>query len=55
MRQALELCRGAGGRPYDTVAAPAGGALTAAGKCEVVYTVSELPAVLARLVLRLYR
>jgi len=55
VRQALELCRGAGVDVLTISVAAPQEALYGAGKCEVVYTVSELPAVLARLVLRLYR
>jgi Mg-chelatase subunit ChlD len=55
VRQALELCRGAGVDVLTvSVGAPQEG-LYGAGKCEVAYTVSELPDVLARLLPRLYR
>jgi uncharacterized protein with von Willebrand factor type A (vWA) domain len=55
VRQALELCRRAG---VDVLTVSVGApqeALYGAGKCEVAYTVSELPGVLTRLLPRLYR
>lgn len=55
VRQALELCRREG---VDVLTVSIGApqeALYGAGKCEVAYTVSELPGVLTRLLPRLYR
>ncbi len=55
VRQALELCRREG---VDVLTVSVGApqeALYGAGKCEVAYTVSELPGVLTRLLPRLYR
>lgn len=55
VRQALELCRR---EQVDVVTVSVGTpqeALYGAGKCEVAYTVSELPDVLHRLLPRLYR
>lgn len=55
VRQALELCRRSGVDVLTvSVGAPQEG-LYGAGKCEVAYAVSELPDVLTRLLLRLYR
>jgi len=55
VRQALELCRR---DKVDVLTISVGASqesLYGAGKCEVAYTVSELPAVLTRLLPRLYR
>jgi len=55
VRQALELCRREG---VDVLTVSIGApqeALYGVGKCEVAYTVSELPGVLTRLLPRLYR
>jgi len=55
VRQALELCRRSG---VDVLTVSVGAPqeeLYGAGKCEVAYSASELPDVLARLLPRLYR